>query len=225
MIFCGGFASDMTGVKATFLDRLCQHYGWQYTRFDYRGHGQSDGEFSTCGIDDWLADAIAIVDEVCSGPQIVVGSSMGAWIATMLAEKRPFDISGLVCVAAAPDFTEKLLWNNFDRKVKASLESGSVYLLPNHYQPGMPHKITAKLILSGRQLQILSRPIKWAGPARLLHGTSDNDVPFEFSMQLFEQLQGDDVQITLVKDADHRFSDNSQLLLIERSLRELIIHA
>jgi pimeloyl-ACP methyl ester carboxylesterase len=125
-------------------------------------------------------------------------------------------------VAAAPDFTQLLLWNSFDAKTKTSLEAGETYLLPNQYETGVPHEITIDLIKSGRQHQVLDKILNWNGPARLLHGNSDTDVPVDFSIQLFNQLQGRDSQLTIVKDADHRFSATDQLLLIENSVCELI---
>jgi pimeloyl-ACP methyl ester carboxylesterase len=211
----------MEGNKARYLESLCQSQGWQFTRFDYSGVGLSGGDFDVCGIDHWLADACFILDEVCVGPQIIVGSSMGGWIATLLAEQRVSQIAAILGVATAPDFTEELIWNALKPDDQDQLSSGEVLELPNRYEPESPRRVSMDFIDSGRRCMILDKPLTWNGPVRLLHGTGDQDVPMLLSQRLLEKLNSNNAQLTLVKDADHRFSTPVQLSLLGKQLHEL----
>jgi len=221
VLFCGGFDSNMEGNKALYLEELCVSAGWQFTRFDYQGHGKSSGRLAEGGLSVWVEDALAVLDQVCVGPQIVVGSSMGGWIATLLSEKRPARVVALLNIAAAPDFTEQLIWNTLDTQTRKELMQGDSWTMPNRYEPNSAHTITMDFINSGRQCLVLDKPLSWKGPARLLHGTADVDVPSTLSQRLFDQLNASDAQLILVKHADHRFSNPEQLTLIGDKLLEL----
>lgn len=221
VLFCSGFNSTMEGNKATFLEAECQRRKWQFTRFDYRGHGASSEAFSECHFGQWREDALTILDHICKSPQIVIGSSMGGWIATLLALARPDRVAGLMTVAAAPDFTEELIWGSLDQETQHRLTDGGVWRMPNHYDDGQPYAVTMKLIESGREHLLLNHPVDVTCPARLLHGTGDIDVPFSLSTRLLERLGSTDARLTLVKDADHRFSEPAQLSLMSATLIEL----
>ena len=205
VIFCGGFASDMSGTKANALDIECRKTGRAFVRFDYRGHGASSGEFADGTIGAWLKDAITVFDSVTDGPQLVVGSSMGGWIMILLALARPSRIKGLVGLAAAPDFTEELLWGRYDEVKRNAIQSQGFVIEPSDYEDS-PYIITKQLIEEGRNHLILQKSISLNCPVKLIHGMQDQDVPFEYSIRLAERLQSTDVDVTLVKDGDHRLS-------------------
>ncbi|WP_420563023.1 alpha/beta hydrolase [Thalassobaculum sp.] len=220
ILFCGGFMSDMTGTKALALEALARERGQAFTRFDYRGHGQSSGAFRDGTIGKWKADALAVFDAVTEGPVVVVGSSMGGWIALLLALARPERVAGLVGIAAAPDFTEDLMWAEFDETVRRTLTTERVYLEPSDYSDE-PYTITMDLIEEGRNHLIMRGPIPIAAPVRLLHGMRDTSVPHRLSVLLAERLETDDVQVHLVKDGDHRLSTERDLALLAGAVAEL----
>jgi pimeloyl-ACP methyl ester carboxylesterase len=220
ILFCGGFASDMTGTKATALEAFAQERGQAFTRFDYRGHGQSSGRFADGTIGKWRGDALAVLDQVTEGPQVLVGSSMGGWIALLLAIARPDRIKGLVGVAAAPDFTEDLMWAEFEEDVRQQLRDTGVYRQPSDYGDD-PYTITMDLIEDGRDHLILRGPIHIDAPVRLLHGMRDVDVPHRLSVLLADRLDSEDVQVRLVKDGDHRMSTERDLDLLTQAVAEL----
>ena len=204
VIFCTGFRSDMTGSKAVSLGAFCRDRGQQYTRFDYRGHGQSGGIFADSTVGDWLKDALTILDSVATGPQIVVGSSMGGWIAFLLARARPNRIAAIITVAPAVDMTQRTLANLPD-DAKHQLGEKGVWMRPSQYEPaGYP--ITQKLLEEGINHNLLSDPIHFEGPVRILHGMQDDAVPWWLSLDISDALISNDVKITFVKDADHRMS-------------------
>ena len=204
VIFCTGFRSDMTGGKAVSLGAFCRDRGQQYTRFDYRGHGQSGGIFADSTVGDWLKDALTILDSVATGPQIVVGSSMGGWIAFLLARARPNRIAAIITVAPAVDMTQRTLANLPD-DAKHQLGEKGVWMRPSQYEPaGYP--ITQKLLEEGINHNLLSDPIHFEGPVRILHGMQDDAVPWWLSLDISDALISNDVKITFVKDADHRMS-------------------
>lgn len=220
ILFCGGFMSDMTGTKAMALEAFARDRGQAFTRFDYRGHGQSSGAFRDGTIGKWKSDALAVLDRVTSGPVVLVGSSMGGWIALLLALARPDRVAGLVGVAAAPDFTEDLMWAEFDAEVRRTLETERVYFEPSDYSDE-PYTITMDLIEDGRNHLIMRGPIPIHVPVRLLHGMRDADVPHRLSVLLAERLEADDVQVHLVKDGDHRLSTERDLGLLAGAVEEL----
>ena len=220
IVFLGGFRSDMTGTKAQFLQDWARARGRAFLRFDYSGHGASSGDFLDGCIGDWAADAIAAIEALTEGPQVLVGSSMGGWIALLAARALPEQVAALVGIAAAPDFTEDSMWAGFDAAQRAELESQGQVALPSDYSDE-PYVITRKLIEDGRNHLVLRAPLHLDGPVRLLQGTADADVPQAVALRLLEHLSGPDIRLTLVKGADHRFSDPACLDLLARTLDDL----
>ncbi|HEX4262680.1 MAG TPA: alpha/beta hydrolase [Acetobacteraceae bacterium] len=212
VVFLPGLRSDMRGEKATMLAAFCAAHGQACLRFDYSGHGASGGRFEDGTIGRWAADAVAAIDALSAGPVLLVGSSMGGWIALLTALARPERVACLVGIAAAPDFTEALIWAALGSGKRAALmQHGSVALPSAH---GEPMTLTRALIEDGRRHLLLDRPIPLACPVRLLHGQRDADVPWATALRLSEQLAGADVQVTLVKDGDHRLSRPADLALL-----------
>lgn len=220
VIFLPGFKSDMTGTKATALREWCVQRGRAFTRFDYSGHGQSDGKFEEGTIGGWAADAIAVLDQVTEGPQILVGSSMGGWMALLVAKARPERIAGLVGIAAAPDFTEDLMWAGYGEDVREILRRDGVYLEPSDY--GEPYTITMRLIDEGRKHLVLRTPLPLPFPVRLIQGMRDPDVPWNTALRLAEHIDGDDVEVTLVKAGDHRLSEPADVARLGAVLEGLL---
>lgn len=221
VVFLGGFMSDMTGSKATTLEAFCSTRGHAFLRFDYRGHGASSGRFEDGTIGLWAEDALAAFDRLTEGPQILVGSSMGGWIALLTALQRRDRIAGLVGIAAAPDFTEDLLWAALPADRREALSRDGVIHVPSEYSE-RPYSITWKLIEDGRRHLLLRSPIDLACPVRLLHGMRDPDVPWQRSLRLADKLATPDVRVVLVKDGDHRLSREQDLKLLCRTVEELI---
>lgn len=220
VVFLGGFMSDMNGTKATFLEAHCTARGQAFLRFDYAGHGASEGAFSDGTIGRWADDAIAAIDALTEGPQILVGSSMGGWIMLEVALARPWRIAALLGIAAAPDFTEELIWNTLTEAQKAALERDGFLSAPSQY--GGEYRYTLALITDGRIRLRLRAPLPIACPVRLLHGQQDPDVPWQTSMRLAEQLAATDVQVTLLKDGDHRLSRPQDLNLLATILSHVV---
>lgn len=221
VVFLGGFKSDMQGTKAVALQDWAQKAGHAFLRFDYSGHGQSSGSFEDGAISDWLADAKAAIQELTQGPQVLVGSSMGGWIALLLARMMPERLAGLVTVAAAPDFTEAGFWAGFTQEQRQTvLEHGRIEL-PSDYADS-PYVITRRLIEDGRNQLVLNQPLPLRFPVRMLQGTADTDVPVDWAMQLLDHATGPDIRLTLVQGADHRFSTPECLSLIEQSVEDVL---
>jgi len=220
VVFLPGFASDMTGEKATSLAAFCDTIGQAMLRFDYSGHGESDGRFEEGTIGQWTEDALAIIDALSTGPLVLVGSSMGGWIALLAALARPERVAGIVGIAAAPDFTEILMWQSMTFEERDRLMADGVLFAPNRYGPPTP--ITRALIEEGRTHLLLDRPIPLTCPARLLHGQNDQDVPWELALRLADRLESTDVQVILVKDGEHRLSRPADLALLHRTLAPLL---
>lgn len=217
VIFLNGFRSDMTSTKAVYLESISQKYGHAYIRFDYFGHGASHGRFEEGTLGQWLEDTLVVLDELTTGPQILVGSSMGGWIMLLVALRRSTRIQALIGIAAAPDFVE-----DFERLTPeqyAGLRENGVCYFPSHY--GDPYPITRQFIEEGQQHRILGRPLAIHCPVRLLHGLSDADVSWQKSLALTECLLSNDVSLTLVKNGDHRLSKEADLKLLENTLRAL----
>ena len=210
VMFCGGFMSDMTGTKATALEAHCRRTGRAYVRFDYSGHGESGGAFRDGTIGAWEDDALAVLDRVASGPQILVGSSMGGWIVLLLALARPERIAGLVGVAAAPDFTEDLIWSTLDDEGRWTLAESGEIVMPCDYGED-PYPITMSLIEEGREHLLLRGPIALGCPIHLLQGMRDDDVPWRTVLQIAELVESERVTVELVKDGDHRLSRDEDL--------------
>ncbi|MEZ5647842.1 MAG: alpha/beta hydrolase [Alphaproteobacteria bacterium] len=210
IVFLGGFGSDMTGSKASFLSQFCQDRGRSYLRFDYSGHGQSSGQFIEGTIGRWLDDATAVFDHFTTGPQILVGSSMGGWLMILLALRRLDRVAGLIGIAAAPDFTEDLIWQTLSAADRHRLTQEGVIYAPSAYDSETT-PLTLRLIEDGRRHLVLRQPIPFVGPVRLLHGTRDDDVPWQTSCRLAEAIVSTDVIVTLIKGGDHRLSSPANL--------------
>lgn len=207
LVWLGGFNSDMAGTKALALDEFAAGQGRACVRFDYSGHGESEGRFVDGTIGRWLEEAGAVFERYCRGPQVLVGSSMGGWIALLLArelKRRGAPPAGLVLIAPAPDFTEALMWRGFPEEVKRQIETEGVWLRPSEY--GEPYPITRVLIEDGRKHLVLGGTIEVGCPVRILQGAKDPDVPWRHAFALTERLPSDDVVLTMIQDGDHRLS-------------------
>jgi pimeloyl-ACP methyl ester carboxylesterase len=220
LVFLPGFRSDMTGTKAQFLFDRAKSEGRAALLLDYRGHGQSDGRFEDGAIGDWAQDAIDAVEALTTGPQIVVGSSMGGWIACLVARALPHRITGLIGIAAAPDFTERLMRPALTDAQRAALATDGKFELPSDYDP-VPTIITRRLFEDGAEQLVLTKPLAVNGKVRLLHGLNDPDVPWLQSVDLAEHLTCDDARVVLVKDGDHRLSRPQDLDLLASAVREI----
>jgi pimeloyl-ACP methyl ester carboxylesterase len=219
VIFCTGFKSDMQGTKALALEKDCRARGVQFTRFDYQGHGESSGDFIDGTIGEWRDDTLAILDSVTEGPQIVVGSSMGGWIGLLAACARPDKVVGFVGIAAALDMARRI-WERIDDATKHLLETEGVWMRPSEYDPaGYP--ITLKLIEEGRNHLLLPGPIPFTGPVRLLHGQRDDAVPWQLSLDTAAALASEAVEVTFIKDGDHRLSRDEDIARLLRTVREI----
>lgn len=217
VVFLGGFRSDMQGTKAVYLEEWAQRNGRAFLRFDYSGHGESSGDFEDGCIGDWAADARVAIEALTDGPQILVGSSMGGWISLLLARAMPAKIAGLVTIAAAPDFTEQGFWASFSDAQRLDLIQQGRVELPSEYSDE-PYVITRRLIEDGRNQLVLNQPLPLPFPVRMLQGTADEDVPVTWAMHLLDHASGDDIRLTLVRGADHRFSSQECLDLIQRAV-------
>ncbi|MEQ9693402.1 alpha/beta hydrolase [Shimia sp. SDUM112013] len=220
VVFLGGLKSDMEGTKAIHLEQWAKARGQAFLRFDYSGHGESSGQFEEGCIGDWHQDTLAAVEALTAGPLIVVGSSMGGWQALLLARAIPERIAGMVTIAAAPDFTEDGYWASFTDAQKQALEDVGHVELPSDYME--PYIITKRMIEDGRQHLVLRAPLHMPFPVRFLQGTEDTAVTTETAIRLLDHAEGPDMRLTLVKGADHRFSDDECLTLIEKSLEKVL---
>ena len=220
IVFLGGFKSDMEGTKAIHLEDWAKAEGRAFLRLDYSGHGQSSGEFLDGAIGDWAADAMAVISAVTEGPQVLVGSSMGGWISLLVARSMPERVHGLVGIAAAPDFTEDSMWDGFSDAQKAEMAETGRVELPSDYSDE-PYVITQRLIEEGRSQLVLRDLLALPFPVRLLHGTADTDVAMSVPLRILEHADCDDLRLTFVKGADHRFSDDACLAMIEDAVREV----
>lgn len=219
VVFLGGFKSDMTGTKAEDLSAFCAARGQAFLRFDYSGHGASGGCFTDGTIGRWAADAARVLEALAEGPQVLVGSSMGGWIALLLALRHPGRVRALVGIAPAPDFTARIE-AGLSPEAREALARDGVWHRPSAY--GDPYPITRALLEEGRNHLLLQAPIPLSVPVRLLHGQQDPDVPWELSLRIAAAVTGPDVQVTLVKDGDHRLSRPQDLLLLRRTLAPLL---
>lgn len=220
VVFLGGFSSDMNGTKATHLEAWAKSNGRGFLRFDYSGHGQSEGAFTDGTIGAWAEDAAAVISATTEGPQIFVGSSMGGWISLLLARQNRFDIAGLVTIAAAPDFTEDGFWDSFSTAARTEIMTHGSVQVPSDY--GQPYIITRALIEDGRRNMVLREPLPLPMPTRFLQGTDDKDVDQATALRLLDHAKGPDMHLTLIKGADHSFSSPDCLTLIEKTIGEVI---
>ena len=220
VVFLPGFRSDMTGDKASALAAFSAERGQAMLRFDYSGHGASGGRFEEGTIGRWTDDALAAIDRLTEGGLILVGSSMGGWIALLAALARPERVAALIGIAAAPDFTEALMWQAMTFEERATLMRDGVLPVPSVY--GDPYPVTRALIEDGRGRLLLNAPMAIGCPVRLLHGQRDPDVPWEMALRIAEQVSSEDVQTILVKDGDHRLSRPQDLALLRRTVGALL---
>jgi len=223
LLFCGGFHSSMRGNKAQFLAELCQAHGWSYTRFDYRGHGESEADAEHCTLTHWLDDTLAVIDNL---PRITVliGSSMGAWLAVHALLQRPEKIRSLLTIAAAADFPQTLLWQALSDAQQQALENGECITHPTPYEE-TDWRIRKGLFDSGKELALLDheKALDIRVPIRMLHGTADKDVPWTHSQRLLDRFSlSADANLTLIQGADHRLSDPKQLELLQEQLERLV---
>jgi pimeloyl-ACP methyl ester carboxylesterase len=212
LFWLSGYKSDMKGTKAEALAHWAQQAGRACTLFDYSGHGESEGVFTDGTIGRWLEDALGVFDAYCRSPQILVGSSMGGWLALLMVRAlrlrsaaAPAAITGLVLIAPAVDFTEELMWKRFTPAIRRELEEKGVWARPSEYAPE-PYLVTRQLIEEGRSHLLLGGMIETGCPVRILQGVEDADVPWQHAVELVSRLASDDVVLTLVKDGDHRLS-------------------
>jgi len=220
VVFLGGFMSDMSGTKAVFLQDWAERTGRAFLRFDYSGHGQSSGAFEEGCIGDWFEDARAVIEAMTQGPQVLVGSSMGGWISLMLARAMPARVKALVGIAPAPDFTEDSMWAGFTDAQRAELTGAGRIVIPSDYSAeGYP--ITRRLIEEGRGRLVLRSPLNLPFPVRILQGTADTDVPPSVALRLMDHATCEDLRLTLVKGADHRFSTPACLAMIAAAVEEV----
>jgi pimeloyl-ACP methyl ester carboxylesterase len=210
LFWLGGFKSDMKGTKADALDRWASEHGRACVRFDYSGHGESGGDFRDGTIGQWLEESAAVYRAFAKGPQILIGSSMGGWIALLLAKRLrempgAAPLAGMVLIAPAVDFTEELMWKQFSPAIKRDIEEMGEWLRPSEYSEG-PYPITRKLIEDGRKHLLLGGLIEPGCPVHILQGVQDPDVPWGHAVELVSRLARDDIVLTLIKDGDHRLS-------------------
>jgi pimeloyl-ACP methyl ester carboxylesterase len=220
VVWLGGFKSDMAGTKAQVLADWAARTGRGYVRFDYFGHGESEGDFREGTITRWREDALAVIDGLTAGELVLVGSSMGGWIACLAAMARPERVKAMVLIAPAPDFTEKLMKPEIPPEGLADLERDGVWLRPSDY--GEPYPITRELLEDGARWSILeAQEVPIEAPVRVLQGGADPDVPWTHALQLANALKGEDVVFTLIKDGDHRLSRPQDLERLVAAVEEL----
>jgi pimeloyl-ACP methyl ester carboxylesterase len=226
LFWLSGYKSDMTGTKAKALAAWAADKRRACIRFDYSGHGESGGTFTDGTIGRWLADALAVFDACCRGPQILIGSSMGGWLALLMvralrqrSQPATASIAGLVLIAPAVDFTEELMWKRFTPAIKQELEQSGVWQRPSDYSPE-PYLVTRQLIEEGRGHLLLGGMIETGCPVRILQGVEDPDVPWRHAVELVSRLASDDVVLTLVKDGDHRLSRPEDIERLMRAVAE-----
>jgi pimeloyl-ACP methyl ester carboxylesterase len=226
LLWLGGFKSDMQGTKALALDGWAAAHGRACVRFDYSGHGESGGAFVDGTIGRWLEESVAVFDQCCTGPQVVIGSSMGGWMALLLARalarrKVPAPLAtleALVLIAPAPDFTQELMWKGFSPQIRLQIETEGVWLRPSEY--GEPYPITRGLIEEGRNHLLLGGAIEVGCPVRILQGAQDPDVPWQHAFALAHRLPSDDVVLTMIQDGDHRLSRPQDIARIIAAVEE-----
>ena len=220
VVFLGGFRSDMTGTKAVALEAWAREAGRAFLRFDYLGHGQSSGRFEDGTIGRWLDDSLAAIDQLTTGKLVLVGSSMGGWLSLLVARARPERLAGLVLIAAAPDFTERMLLKGLSPEDRVALERDGRLERASQYSPE-PSVFTWKLIEEGRNHLLLDKKLSLPCPVRLLHGQSDPDVPWEYSLQIAAHLDAPEVITILIKGGDHRLSTPADIARLISTVEEL----
>ena len=227
LFWLGGFNSDMRGTKALALDEWAAKNDRACVRFDYSGHGESGGAFIDGTIGRWLEESVAVFEQFCRGPQVVIGSSMGGWMALLLARAianraaAGASLAGLVLIAPAPDFTEQLMWNGFSPDIREEILTKGVWMRPSEYGDGTPYPITRALIEEGRNHLLLGSAIDVGCPVRILQGAQDPDVPWQHAFALAHRLPADDVVMTMIQDGDHRLSRPQDIARILAAVAEI----
>jgi len=220
VVFMGGLMSDMSGSKALALEAHCRAVGRAFVRFDYTGHGESSGRFTDGTIGRWHADTLAVRDGIAKGRQILVGSSMGGWQMLLAARARPGRVAGLIGIAAAPDFTEDLMWLKFDDAAKAKIRADGILHMPSEYED-TPFPIALGLIEDGRNHLLLRAPLALTCPLHLIHGMADKDVPWQTALRIAEVAESDEVSVTLVKGGGHRLSGEADLARLAAAVESM----
>ncbi len=226
LFWLGGFNSDMKGTKALALDSWAAGHGRFCVRFDYSGHGESGGQFIDGTIGRWLEESVAVFTQFCGGPTVVIGSSMGGWMALLLARELArratnAPLAVLVLIAPAPDFTEELMWKGFSPEIRREIETRGVWLRPSDYGDGAPYPITRALIEEGRNHLLLGSSIDVGCPVRILQGAQDPDVPWKHAFTLAQRLPAEDVVLTVIQDGDHRLSRPQDIARIIAAVAEM----
>ncbi|MBN9079373.1 MAG: alpha/beta hydrolase [Rhizobiales bacterium 65-79] len=226
LVWLGGYRSDMIGTKAETLDALAARSGHEFTRHDYSGHGESGGRFEDGTISRWLGESLAVFRAFTNGPQILVGSSMGAWIALrMIQELRKAGeggrVAGLVLIAPAPDFTTELVEPQLSEEMRRDLEEKGRIEEPSEYSPE-PNIYTRALIEDGRKNRVLEGIIDTHCPVHVLQGMADPDVPYSHALKLLDHLPADDATLSLVRDGDHRLSRPQDLDMLVRTVEGMV---
>ena len=219
LIWCGGLKSDMEGGKATHIHDWAIKEGRSYIRFDYFGHGVSSGAFREGTISRWAADVVQVIDELAKEDVILIGSSMGGWASLLAALERPSQVKGLLLIAPAPDFTQKLTWAEWSEEQRETLARDGIVYVPSDYDE--PYEYSRALMEDGKARQILDAPINFNGPVRILQGAADPVVPWQYSMQIVDVITSDDVDYTLVKDGDHSLSSPNDLIRLVETANAL----
>lgn len=220
VVFCGGYASDMQGTKATYFEEQCKVRGQAYLRLDYSGHGQSGGAFENGTIGIWKQDALDVLDHVGQRPVVLIGSSMGGWVSLLIAKERPDLVQALIGIAAAPDFTIDLYENRLNDAERREMEENGLVRQANEYSDE-PYIYTKALIEDGKDNLLLNEPLNLKAPVHLFQGKLDDDVPWQTALKIKEAVTGDQVHITLIEDGDHRLSRDQDLALINEKIIEL----
>jgi pimeloyl-ACP methyl ester carboxylesterase len=224
LVWLGGFRSEMAGTKAQALADWAAARGQAFLRFDYFGHGASSGDFRQGTVTRWRADALAVIDELTEGPLVLVGSSMGGWLACLAALSRPERVRGLVLIAPAADFTERLIWPGLDAHARRAIETDGVWMRPSAYGDG-PYPITRELIEDGRRWSILPGPVAINAPVHILQGGADPDVPWRHALDLAVAIGLANLFFTLIGDGDHRLSRPADLARLTEAVVDILRRA
>lgn len=220
-VWCGGLKSDMYGSKAAVLHDWAIAQGRAYVRFDYFGHGQSTGRFRDGTMTRWARDIVQVMDELCGGDVILCGSSMGGWASLLAMLQRPARVRAFLLMAPAPDFTETLMWANFNEEARRNIMEDGIHYEPSDYDE--PYEYSRELIEDGRENMLLGAPIPFEGPVRILQGLADDVVPWSYPKKLVDRLTSEDVTLTLVKDGDHSLSRDVDLARLIKTADELVM--
>jgi pimeloyl-ACP methyl ester carboxylesterase len=223
IVFFGGFASNMDGAKATAVRKFCQENDIALILFDYFGHGYSSGNFTDYTISDWQKNCARVVNELTNDKQIIIGSSMGSWLMLLTALQLPEKISALIGVSSAPDFTEELMSKQLSSKQKEELDSNGVIDFTSEHDQNCTYKITKNLIEDGKKNLLLNKDIIDINcPVRLLHSINDKDVSYHASLNLAEKITSPNVEVHLIKSAEHNMSDDRSLEVLFKTITEFL---